>query len=122
MRHEKFSALTFGARSDSDGSRCFMRTRVRTWRGIKYSELAGPSAASSGIEAAIVTTRRATVFRVSTQVATSASLTCFAHAKRNRVPTIVPAAFSEKILISLFETDPSPPAFFQDGWDKKKKG
>src|SRR5258708_14740026 len=46
--------------------------RARRWRS-KYYELAGLSAASSGIEAAIITTGRAAVVHPSAQVATSAS-------------------------------------------------
>jgi hypothetical protein len=73
-QHEKFSEVAAGARGDSDGRRWFKRTRVRArQRRSKYSGLAGLSAASPGIEAAIVTTRRATVLHSSTQVATSAS-------------------------------------------------
>jgi hypothetical protein len=73
-QHEKFSEVAAGARGDSDGRRWFKRTRVRArQRRSKYSGLAGLSAASPGIEAAIVTTRRATVLHPSTQGATSGS-------------------------------------------------
>src|SRR6266446_3471643 len=75
-RHEKFSEVVFDSRSNSDGGRRIDRTcvRARRWRS-KYYELAGLSAASSGIEAAIVP-KRATVFHLSAQGATSALLTC----------------------------------------------
>src|SRR5204863_10116192 len=95
------------------------RVGARRWR-LEYSELAGLSAASSGIEAAIVTTRRATVLRVSTQVATSASLTCSAHVKRNRVPTIVPAAFPGNFNVLVLKL--IPPAGVFSRWLGQEKG
>ena len=77
MRDEKFSEVASNARSDSGGRRRIKRARARARRCRgKYHELAGLSAAPSGIAAAIVTTRRATVVHLSAQVATSASLTC----------------------------------------------
>src|SRR2546430_16415087 len=74
MRDEKFSEVASNARSDSGGRRRIKRARARARRCRgKYHELAGLSAAPSGIAAAIVTTRRATVVHLSAQVATSAS-------------------------------------------------
>src|SRR6476646_11504286 len=77
-QHEKFSETASGARGNSDGGRRIERAfvRARRRRGGKYPKLAGLSAASSGIAAAIVTTRRATVLRLPAQGATSASLSC----------------------------------------------
>ena len=101
-QHEKFSEVVFNSRSNSDGGRRFKRTRVRArrWRG-KYSELAGLSAASSGIQAAIVS-GRPTVLHPPAQVATSASALTWPCAYR---PLLQNRHFSDA---SSFQLVPSP--------------
>ena len=71
IRHERISEMASNACGDNDRNRGFRRTRPRPRRRSKYHELAGLSAAASGIEAAIVTTRRKAA-RTSTQDATPA--------------------------------------------------
>src|SRR6476660_7217118 len=85
-RHEKFSEVVSHGRSHGDGSRCFERAAVRARRRrSKHSELAGLSAAPSGIEAAIVSTPGATV--PSTQGTLAPALSCFAHSPHEKVGT-----------------------------------
>jgi hypothetical protein len=73
FRHEKISDVISNARSDDDRHRGFQQTQLcPRWR-RQHHELAGLSAAASGIQAAIVTARSATVLRPSAQGATSAS-------------------------------------------------
>lgn len=92
VRYEKFPAMASNRRGDSCGGRCFKRAAVRARRRRrKYFELARLSTASSGIEAAIVATHRATVLRPSPQVAAPA-LTCSAQSRAEiRVTGIEPS-------------------------------
>jgi hypothetical protein len=86
-RHEEIGEMAAGARGDDGRDRDFKRTHPRPRRCAKYHELAGLSAAASGIEAAGGAAQRADVFCPSAHIAASASpLICAAGHTRYFAP------------------------------------